>query len=345
VTIDDFARETLGRALADAQNQLEQVLAAAGADIARAISDERARALDESARVAADARREIEAAQQQADARIAEMRNESDAKLTHLRAEIQQQMDLARQAAQADVEQVRRLAASEIENACRRANAEAEDLVISQLAAAAADNDRRTREAVEQVTADAIAAESANAQRMLDAIRALDQARSLGEVLDYLAQSAAREVDRAAVLLVKGERLQGWRVAGFGLAVPAARSILLEPEASGIVAVAIREARVATTADGPEGEEALPLFARGELRQASAFPILVDGAPVAVLYGDAPMSSTMARATATLEVLARHVSRALEAMTARQAVGMSLPRPMARPSQPVAAGQESGPFR
>jgi hypothetical protein len=305
VTTDDFAREALGRALADAQNHLEQVLAAAGAEIARAISDERARTLDERARVAADARREVEAAveaaQQQAAARIAEMR--------------------------------------------REAEAEAEDLVISQLAAAAADNDRRTREAVEQVTADAIAADNANAQRMVDAIRALDQARSLGEVLDYLAQTAAQEIDRAAVLLVKGERLQGWRVAGFGLAVPAARSILLEPETAGILAVATREARVVTTVDSAGGEEALPLFARGELRQAFAFPILVDGAAVAVLYGDAPMSSTMARAAATLEVLARHVSRALEAMTARQAVGMSLPRPMARPSQPVAAGQESGPFQ
>ena len=49
---------------------------------------------------------------------------------------------------------------------------------------------------------------------------------TLGELLDYLGQCAGREVPRAAVLVVRGERLQGWRFTGFGGATPAATTFL-----------------------------------------------------------------------------------------------------------------------
>ena len=61
-----------------------------------------------------------------------------------------------------------------------------------------------------------------------------------------------------------------------------------------------------------------------------ALPVRVGGEVVAVLYADAarpdPPSSD-ARWPSVLEVLVRHASRVLEAMTVQQAAGLSLPKP------------------
>ena len=72
-----------------------------------------------------------------------------------------------------------------------------------------------------------------------------------------------------------------------------------------------------------------------------ALPVRVGGDVVAVLYADAPRLDTPssdARWPAVLEVLVRHASRVLEAMTIQQAAGLSLPRPMARGSHAAVPG-------
>src|SRR5262245_452154 len=52
--------------------------------------------------------------------------------------------------------------------------------------------------------------------RLLDAIRSIDNARALGDVLETLAASAADEAGRASVLLARNGRLIGWTFHGFG---------------------------------------------------------------------------------------------------------------------------------
>jgi len=74
-----------------------------------------------------------------------------------------------------------------------------------------------------------------------------------------------------------------------------------------------------------------------------ALPVRVGGEVVAVLYADAPRldgpsSDAQSRWPAVLEVLVRHASRVLEAMTVLQVVGLSLPRPVARSSHTAASG-------
>ena len=72
-----------------------------------------------------------------------------------------------------------------------------------------------------------------------------------------------------------------------------------------------------------------------------ALPVRVGGEVVAVLYADAPRvdePSSDARWPAILEVLVRHASRVLEAMTVQQAAGLSLPRPVARGSHTTVPG-------
>jgi hypothetical protein len=199
-----------------------------------------------------------------------------------------------------------------VEDARRQANAEAEDLVVSQLAAAAADNDRRTADAVAKTRAEAEQQATAAAARLVESVRALDHARTLGELLDYLVVSAGREAERAAVFVARDDRFQGWRLVGFPPDAPAAKSI-----------------------DLGVAELDPPSFARTtEARDFITLPIEMGGSTVAILYADtAAGRHDLERWHAVLEVLTRHVARALEAMTVTRASGLMLPRPMAHASQ------------
>jgi hypothetical protein len=212
-------------------------------------------------------------------------------------------------------------------------------MVVAQLAAAAANTERRQTAAVDRARTDAQQAALAHAARFSDAIRSLDEARALGDVLETLAECAGREVDRAAVLVVKGERLQGWRLAGFGSGAPPAKSIDLPLDEAGLPGAVVRTGVAVSrpaVEPGPSQarQPALPPFAHDAgARHALALPVTVGGTVVAVLYGDAPRldrPSDSSRWPALLDVLARHASRVLEAMTVQQAAGLSLPRPTVR---------------
>jgi hypothetical protein len=163
--------------------------------------------------------------------------------------------------------------------------------------------------------------QAVQAARLPDAVRALDEAGSFGEVLDSLARSAGREAGRAAVFLVKGERLRDWRTVGFDLASEQPRLDIALSD-SGPMAEAVR-AGEGVRQQG--SEHSLPDFARHcEPRQAAAWPISVGGSVVAVLYADGPVADKPDEPywPAFLEVLARHTGRVLEGITVRQAAGL-----------------------
>lgn len=342
--VEEARRQTQDahRQVEEARHQVEEMRRHAE-EVARRgeaqLADLRAQAAAQLAQLREAAQRQVEELRRSAEAQVVELKKAID----EARASAAQQLDETRRTAHGELAEVKRLAEAEIEKARRAANAEAEDLVISQLAAAAVDNDKRTQEAVARVKQEADAEAVAQAARLASAIAALDQARSLGELLDYLAQCAGNEVDRAAVLLRKGERLQGWRLVGFGVTAPPAKSLDLDPQAAGLLGAVLAKRSSWSGKLGGQ-DDALPPFARGEdERDVFALPVLIGGEVVAVLYGDRRADGPDSRRWhALLEVLARHVSRALEAMTVRQATGLSLPRPMARASQPVASGQEPG---
>ena len=58
--------------------------------------------------------------------------------------------------------------------------------------------------------------EMAGVSRLLESVRGLDGASSLSEVLDALALAAGREAARAAVVVLRNDRILGWRMSGFG---------------------------------------------------------------------------------------------------------------------------------
>jgi hypothetical protein len=169
----------------------------------------------------------------------------------------------------------------------------------------------------------------------------LDEASTFGDVLETLVRHAGREAGRAAVFLVKGDRLRDWRTVGFDLASDAPRLDIGLGD-SGPMAEAVRSGQGVRLHGG---EQPLPDFARHEqVREAAAWPIAVGGSVVAVLYADGPVADKPDEPywPAFLDVLARCAGRALEGITVRQAAGLMTGRSMGMSSSSSTGHQSSG---
>ena len=180
-------------------------------------------------------------------------------------------------------------------------------------------------EARDQALADARGdervADLARADRLLASVRSLDDASSLSDALDALARAAQLEAGRAVVVLVRGDQLRGWAQAGFDAAVPDVRALTLPLADSGLLATAVSTGAPASS--GGADQAPAPLTLEGADRQGIAAPITVDGRVVAVVYADDGGDATREVPSAWpehVELLARHASRCLEALTARQSV-------------------------
>lgn len=163
------------------------------------------------------------------------------------------------------------------------------------------------------------AAPAAASERLLGSIRSIGAGRSLSEILETLVNCAAREAGRAAILLVRGDRLAGWRLVGFGPEFETAGAVDISRAGGGIIADAVHT-RDTAALDGTDRNSAPSFAALTADREAVAVPLVLAGQVVAVLYVDqglsGPPSSTW---RATVEVLASHAARSLEALTAIKA--------------------------
>jgi hypothetical protein len=249
------------------------------------------------------------------------------------------------------VQQVLTEAAAEREEAIRVAKArileEAEQVTETRIA----DAEVRIRETMEaRAAADlesAVAAarvkeremEMAGVSRLLESVRGLDGATSLSEVLDALAQAAAREAARAAVVVLRNDRIQGWRTSGFGSRDSQPKSIDLALAECGVIGLAVSAARAVTTRDGQNagsgpGFETLPPD-----RMGLAVPVIVGGKVVAVVYADAVRAEGQDRQVPSswpelIEVLARHAGRCVEALASQKT---------SKAQPPTAAGASTTP--
>ena len=231
-----------------------------------------------------------------------------------LSAHAASERDQAAQAARAEAESAAAALASEAIAAERAAVAE-------QLSAARA---AATEQALADARVDERAADMARAERLLASVRRLDQAPTLSDALDALAAAAALEAGRAAVLLVRGDQVKGWAQAGFDAELPEVRRFAVPLAGAGLLAEAAAFGRPASTAtaDGLQGAQPpAPLRFDSADRVGFAAPVLVDGRVVALVYADD--AGPQARAVPSawpehVELLARHASRCLEALTARQ---------------------------
>jgi hypothetical protein len=203
------------------------------------------------------------------------------------------------------------------------ANAERDQSNAERDAARSAEQDGRAEQAAHAATAPATRESSVHS--LAEHVRAIDAARTLSEVLDALVRCAGEHVPRTGVLIVRGGRFHGWRFAGFDPAPDRDAPIDLSPADAGIVADAAQRAAVVDNADAERIGDAAPRppsFAEvSPGGRVLAAPLIVGGEAVAVLYADGERENLEPGAgdRELLEILCRHASRCLEALTAMKA--------------------------
>lgn len=343
MSFEDQIRKALDRTVGDVRAHIEADLRAFVQELARAAAEARARAVKDAVEAAAvEVRRQAHAQLSQVNElkrALDQARDTAEQQLADIRRRAQDELDQVRRAGDAalrDVRQTtdRRIAELSQEVADLRESAAERDALAARLRTAADEHARQMAAAAECARTDSNQAVLAEAARLAAGVRVLDEAQSLGEVLDTLADTAAQEAGRAAVLVTRGTRLVGRRLVGFGESAQAPSAIDFSLDEAGLPGSVVRAG--AAVSRPPSGREesqdpelAVPPFARdAQERHALALPVTVGGAVVAVLYADAPPlegPSPASRWPAVLDVLTRHASRVLEAMTVQQAVGLSLP--------------------
>jgi len=118
--------------------------------------------------------------------------------------------------------------------------------------------------------------------RLFAAMRAMDAAKSLTDILTILVQAAATEASRAAVLIGHGDHLQGHKAVGFANEIGTER---VAATGSGLLAQAVERREAVIGSREPSLEP--PAFAGLPAGRATiAVPIAIGGEPVAVLYAD-----------------------------------------------------------
>ena len=220
--LDDHIRSLLDRVRVTVSGQLEADLSASTADILRAVAEEHRRAI-------------IDATERTAT----ETRLEAEGRLAVAREEFEREREERRQSAASEVsglEQTLGDVRGELDAARRSLDAlqSARDVLEQELEHIKQDWGERRREleeAVERATreneqtrqeSDAAVRELervrnrlAQTTRLASAFRTLDEATSLGDILEHLAESACQEAGRTAVFLVNGQKLRAWRAMGF----------------------------------------------------------------------------------------------------------------------------------
>jgi hypothetical protein len=219
-----------------------------------------------------------------------------------------------------------------------RVNEDVRTVMQELISVAVADRDEALdaarREAREQAVAEmqrhVEEAEAGALTRLVESVRALDQAGSLTDVLDALAQTASREASRVAVFVVRNERLLGWRFAGFGETDAEPKAIQLGFDNSGVIGMAVSSGRTVTTREGHSGGDGPGFVSLPPDHLGVAIPVRVGGRVVAAVYADSVTIDGRTQLSSVwpqvIELLARHAARCLEALTVQKTASPQSPR-------------------
>jgi hypothetical protein len=165
-------------------------------------------------------------------------------------------------------------------------------------------------------------AATGNASQLVDAIRALDEAATLSDVLSAAVRGAAEQAPRAAVFVLQGTELREWPVAGVAPVAPG--PLRSDGRDAGVIAEAMRRSQPAAT--GSFGSTAPSFASLASDGLALAVPLVLGGTPVAVLYADGP-GERMTPGTwqDNVQILGRHAAACAASITAvRTAQAMRL---------------------
>jgi len=236
------------------------------------------------------------------------LRSAFDALAESLHQEIAARLDAARADLTGSVRAERDAAVAEAATEARHA---AEQEVAPKVSDAVARSEQDLRAAL-------AGAQRAASERLLDAICAIDAAQGLSSILDALVEAAATEAGRAAVFLLQGPMLKGWRLVGFEASGNVASSLELPLAEGGMLAEAGESGRVVRLDPGAAHATRVPALIRlSEQSRAVAVPLVMSGQVFAILYVDEANHEPPVRDAwpATVEVLGRHAARAIEAVT------------------------------
>lgn len=315
--------ELVARSRAETETARQAAQAAAAAEVAAAVEEKTkemeakiAESREETARAVREAlagaeqatQMTIEAAEQAGRARIKEMEQTLRQQVEAAERDARKDLESAKESHRARLEELQLSARNELDaerESARQRVKDVEAAAREQMQAMEEEARQRLEVAVSAATtaarADLRSTDGAPGERLLDATRALDRARSLTEILDTLVGCAGREAKAAAVLLVRGPYIRCWRAIGFGALDGAAGSIDVPFDAAGIIARASQNNTLVI--GGPA-----PSFAP-DSKSPVAIPLAISGTVVAVLFAD--QGSLF-----SLEMITRHAARALESMTA-----------------------------
>jgi hypothetical protein len=343
--LDDQIRETVNRLLDSLRGRLESELSSSQDELVR-------NAREASARIAAEAAEHATAeAKREADQQVAAVQSRLDEALACAKREAEEhqqrldetrrQLDDTEKEAEAARERLESLT-KELEDARTELESTRDDVeaTLRNINASRSESES-AREEVNRLTVQLRNKDerASQARRLPEAIRALDNAATFSDVLDTLATLAGREAGRAAVFLVKGNRLRDWRTVGFDFTSDAPR-LDIDVTDSG----AMGEAVSSGSGVSSRAQSSVPEFARtDEARTRMAWPVAVGGSVVAVLYADGPHADNSDEPywPVFLEVVSRHAGRVLEGITVRQAAGLMTGKSTGLASSPVTR-QSSG---
>jgi hypothetical protein len=160
-------------------------------------------------------------------------------------------------------------------------------------------------------------------ERLLAAIRRIDEATTLSGILEALAKGAAAETSRVAILILEGDMLRTW--GHFGFAANAG-PVDVAVGQSGVLAATVALRQTSFVPPMLEARDAAtPAFMRVPVGHTGVVtPIVVAGEVVAVLYADdVDRRATQEEApvwTEEVELLVRHASLRLENVTTERTV-------------------------
>ena len=307
---------------------IDSVLRSYAEEVAEGATDElRREAATEFAQLR-DALRTQELARIDAEAQLAEARRLLDevkqgveGELADARAAHEAALSAERQRADTDIDDARRMAQAQIDDMARTV-----DVRIAAL--------RQHLDASERLVA--------QGRLLRDALRSIDDAGSLSGVLEQVAHWASSVADRVALLVAKTDGLHAWRFLGFDSDLLPSEAAL-PPEHLGLAGLAARERRPIVLGSSDAVEVTLPVFAvTNDERTVAAFPIVVAGDVVAVVYADAvPQDDDTPPAWCPwLETLTTYAGRTLETLTVQLAMGFGsgLVRPSHSPARRPLSG-------
>jgi hypothetical protein len=160
-------------------------------------------------------------------------------------------------------------------------------------------------------------------ERLLGAIRRIDEATTLSGILEALAKGAAAETSRVAVMILEGDMLKTWGHFGFAAT---AGPVDVQVGQSGVLSAAVALRQTSFVPPMLEAREAgTPAFMRVPVGHTGLVtPIVVAGEVVAVLYAD-DVDRRAAQEdapvwTEEVELLVRHAALRLENVTTERTV-------------------------